>query len=415
MIVVAEKTCLEELAVLGGSPAFADPLHVGCPNIGNRHRLLQRINDLLDRRRLTNNGPYVEEFEQKLARFLGVKHCIPMCNATIALEIAVRTAGLAGEVIVPSFTFVGTVHALQWQQIRPVFCDIDRRTYTLCPSRVEELITPQTTGILGVHLWGRPCEVDTLTGIARQRNLRLLFDAAHGLGVSYKGRMIGNFGDAEVLSFHATKFFNTFEGGAIVTNDDELASRARLMRNFGFAGQDRVISLGTNGKMSEVAAAMGLTSFESLEEFIGINRRNYELYRSGLAGIPGITLMRYDEHERHNYHHIVVEVDDSLTPLTRDHMRDVLWAENVLARRYFYPGCHRMEPYRSRFPDAGHSLRNTEYVSDRVLSLPNGTVVGPEEIRGICQIVRLVIARAPLLVEQLEARGLPRILDRPDR
>ena len=161
------KTRLEDLAIFGATPAFSDKLHVGRPNIGNRDRLFQRINDLLDRRWLTNNGPYVQEFEQRIADIIGVKHCIAMCNGTVALEIAIRAAGLTGEVILPSFTFIATAHALQWQEIAPVFCDIDPHTYTINPWRVEAMITPRTTGIIGVHLWGQTCNVEALTEIAQ--------------------------------------------------------------------------------------------------------------------------------------------------------------------------------------------------------------------------------------------------------
>lgn len=203
---MSNKTRLEHLAIFGAAPAFNEKLHVGRPNIGNRDRLFQRINDLLDRRWLTNNGSYVQEFEQRIADMIGVKHCIPMCNGTVALEIAIRAAGLTGEVIIPSFTFIATAHALQWQEITPVFCDIDPHTYTINPWRVEAMITPRTTGIIGVHLWGQPCNVEALTEIARKHNLKLMFDAAHSFGCSYNGQMIGNFGDAEVFSFHATKF-----------------------------------------------------------------------------------------------------------------------------------------------------------------------------------------------------------------
>jgi dTDP-4-amino-4,6-dideoxygalactose transaminase len=167
---------------------------------------------MLDRRWLTNNGPYVQELEERISSLLGVKHCIATCNGTVALELAIRAAGLSGEVIVPSFTFIATPHALQWQEITPVFCDVHRRTHTLNPWRVEEMITPRTSGIIGVHVWGQPCDVEALTEIARKHNLKLMFDASHAFGCSYKGQMIGNFGEAEVFSFHATKFFNTFRG-----------------------------------------------------------------------------------------------------------------------------------------------------------------------------------------------------------
>ena len=394
------KFTANDLAIFGGTPAFDERLHVGRPNIGNRDRMLERINDLLDRKWLTNDGIYVREFEKRIAEFIGVKHCIAMCNGTVALEIAIRAIGLKGEVIVPSFTFIATAHALQWQEITPVFCDVDPRTHQLDPYRVEAMITPRTTGIIGVHLWGQACDVDALIGIAERHNLNLMFDAAHAFGCSYKGRMIGSFGRAEVFSFHATKFFNTFEGGAVVTSDDNLAVKMRLMKNFGFAGYDNVIYLGTNGKMNEVAAAMGLTSFESIEEFIALNKRNYDQYQEELADIPGLLLLNLDRVEKSNYQYIIVEVDERITQINRDQLVDILWAENVLARRYFYPGCHRMEPYRSHFPHAGLFLPETERLVKRVISLPTGSAAGADDIREICQIIRFVVEHGPEVKER---------------
>jgi len=396
------KEVAADLAVLGGAPAFAEPLHIGRPNIGDRERLLARFNDLLDRRWLTNAGPYVQEFETRIAERLGVAHCVAMCNATIALEIAIRALDLRGEVIVPSFTFVATAHALQWQEISPVFCDIDPCTHLLDPACIEELITPRTSGIIGVHLWGRACDVDALAEIAQRHGLRLLFDAAPAFGCSYRGRMIGGFGHAEVLSFHATKFLNSFEGGAVVTDDHALAERMRLMKNFGFADYDEVVHVGTNGKMTEVAAAMGLTSLESLDEFIGVNQRNYRLYRQHLAGIPGVTQLSYDEGEANNYQYIVIELDEAVAGLSRDALQAALQAENVLARRYFYPGCHRMEPYRSRFPHV--LLPATDRVASRVLTLPTGTAVGPEEIATVCRIVRLAVEYGAQVMDRVRDR-----------
>jgi dTDP-4-amino-4,6-dideoxygalactose transaminase len=385
------KNTIDDLAILGGTPAFPEKLHVGRPNLGDRQRLLDRINDILDRRWLTNKGVYVQELEHKIAEIVGVEHCIAMCNGTVALEIAIRAAGLAGEVIVPSFTFIATAHALQWQGITPVFCDIDPQTHNLDPHRVEQRITPRTTGIIGVHVWGRPCDVEALTCIARRHNLKLLFDAAHAFSCSYKGQMIGGFGEAEVFSFHATKFFNTFEGGAVVTNDDDLANKMRLMKNFGFRGYDNVIYIGTNGKMSEVSAAMGLTSLESLGEFVAANYRNYKQYQSELTGVPGVHLVSYDESERCNYQYIVLEIDEEVIQVNRDQLVEILHAENILARRYFYPGCHQMEPYRSYFPHAGLLLPNTERLVTQVMSLPTGIAVREDEISQICQILRLIV------------------------
>lgn len=395
------KSSLEDLAIFGGRPAFTELLHVGRPNIGDRGRLLERINDLLDRRWLTNEGPYVQEFERRVAEIAGVPHCIATCNGTVALEIGIRAAGLSQEVIVPSFTFVATAHALQWQGITPVFCDVDPSTHMVDPRRIEDLITPRTTGIIGVHLWGRPCCAGELSEIARHRGLKLLFDAAHAFGGSHQGRMIGGFGDAEVFSFHATKFVNCFEGGAIVTGDSDLARRARMMRNFGFVDYDDVRYVGTNGKMAEVAAAMGLTSLESMAEFMEVNRRNYDLYRTRLRGIAGLSLLPYDESERCNYQYIVLEIDGQEAGLGRDLLQRILHRENVLARRYFYPGCHRMEPYRSSFAVARMMLPQTERLVQRVLSLPTGTAIGPEDVGTICDVIRFALARTSEITARL--------------
>lgn len=388
------KSKVEDLAIFGGKPAFSDKLHVGRPNIGNRDRLLERINDMLDRKWLTNNGLFVQEFEQKIAEYIGVKHCIATCNGTIALELAIRALGLSGEVIVPSFTFVATAHALQWQEITPVFCDIDPKTHSLNPYRIESMITPRTTGIIGVHLWGNPCDVENLTAIAQQHNLKLMFDAAHAFGCSHNGQMVGNFGEVEVFSFHATKFMNAFEGGAIVTNNDELAEKIRLMTNFGFAGLDNVIYIGTNGKMSEASGAMGLTSFESINEFIEVNYRNYKHYQQELATLPGVSLFSYNESEQCNYQYTVLEIDENLAKISRDTLVNILNAENIVARRYFYPGCHQMEPYRSYFPHAGLLLPETEKLTQRVMLLPTGTAMTTQEIKRICQIIRFLMANS---------------------
>ena len=396
------KKSIDDLAIFGGTPALTENLHVGRPNVGDRRRLLERVNDILDRNWLTNNGPYVQELERRVADFVGVKHCIATCNGTVALELATRALGLSGEVILPSFTFIATAHSLQWQEITPVFADVDPLTHTLDPVRVEQMITPRTSGMIGVHLWGRGCNVEALTDIARRRNLTLLFDAAHAFACSHNGRMIGGFGDAEVFSFHATKFFNTFEGGAVVTNNDELARKIRLMKNFGFSGLDNVIYIGTNGKMSEVSAAMGLTSLESIADFISINRHNYHTYREKLREVQGIKLLAYDETEWNNYQYIVLEIAETQTGLNRDELLQILRAESVLARRYFYPGCHRMEPYRSFFPHAGLVLPVTEKLAECVLQLPTGASVGSEEINTVCEIIQFAVGSSHEIKSRFE-------------
>lgn len=404
----------ESLAIFGAPPAFEEPLHVGRPNIGDRNVIIERMQEMLDRNWLSNNGPFVQEFEARIAEAAGVKHCIAACNATVALELAIRALEMKGEVILPSFTFVATAHALQWQEITPVFCDIEPHTRTLDPRKVESLITARTTGIIGVHLWGQPCNVEALAEVAARYNLKLLYDAAHAFGCSHKGKMIGSFGDAEVYSFHATKFLNAFEGGAIVTNDDLLAKRLRLMKNFGFDGPDSVVYLGINGKMTEASAAMGLTSLESMHTFVEVNRRNLARYDLRLTDLPGVVLLTDETVEQRNYQYVIVEVDADSAGLTRDELLNVLHAENILARRYFYPCCHRMEPYKTLFPEARLRLSQTERLADRVLCLPTGTAMNESAIDAVCDVIWTAVRHAPLVQERLHQPVVCAKADSPD-
>lgn len=378
-----------DLAINGAEPAFNEPLHVGRPNIGNRDVFLRRVNGILDRHWFTNDGPLVQEFESRVADYLGVRNCVAVCNGTMALGIAVRALELKGEVIVPSFTFIATAHALHWQGITPVFADIDPNTHNLDPDAVRRMITPRTIGIIGVHLWGRGAPHEQLNAIAEQFGLALMYDAAHAFGCSRRGVMIGNLGACEVLSFHATKFLNSLEGGAVVTNDDRLADKTRLMRNFGFAGLDNVIYPGTNGKLTEMSAAMGLTNLEYIDQLIEENKRNYSKYRDESSDVIGLHLLEYDESERNNYQYVVFELTPDF-PVSRDEIVRVLHAENVLVRKGFWPGCHNMMPYREFYPHAGMLLPNTTTVTNRVIVLPTGGSISEEHIEAILQIFRVL-------------------------
>ncbi len=378
-----------DLAINGASPLFDQPVHVGRPNIGDRQRFNALADEMFDRHWLSNDGPLVKRFEKELCDFLKVRHCIAMCNGTIALEIAIRALDLRGEVIVPSYTFIATAHALQWQEITPVFADIDPSTQMLDPASVRKMITPRTTGILGVHLWGRPAPVEALQALADNNGLKLMFDASHGFSCTHRGVPLGNFGQCEVFSFHATKFFNTFEGGAVVTNNDELASKMRLMRNFGFVDYDKVIYPGTNGKLTEIAAAMGLTNLADLDKFVDANKRNYSQYRTALASVEGVKVLEFNANEKNNYQYIVIEVSPAYRT-SRDDLVKILQAENILARKYFWPGCHNMEPYKSYYPNAGMLLPNTSMVAGRVVVLPTGSAIGESEIAAITNVIRFV-------------------------
>ncbi len=387
----AVKT-LDDLAVFGGVPALERKLHVGQPNMGDRSYFMKRVEAILDSRWFTNNGACVQELEAELCRYLGVKHCITVASATVGLEIAIRALQMEGEVIVPSMTFVATAHALQWQRVKPVFCDVDEATHVLDPLEVRRLITPQTTGIIGVHLWGHGCPVGELQEIADEHGLKLLFDAAHAFGCTHGGQMIGGFGNAEVFSFHATKFFNTFEGGAITTNDDKLARKFRSMANFGITGVDEVSYVGTNGKMSEISAAMGLTSLRAMDGFMSANHANHAAYRRRLVDMPGMLLREGPPEERSNHQYVVVEYEPAFPDgPSRDDLLAALWAENVMARKYFWPGCHRMEPYRTLYADTPMRLARTEALADKLLILPTGTGVSVSDVDTICDLLQLMV------------------------
>lgn len=374
------------LAFFGGNPLFETPVVVGRPNVPNRKAFLTRVEQILDRGMFSNDGPLVRSLEANVAELLEVEHVVAVSNGTVAIELAARAMGLGGNVIVPSFTYVATPHALSWHGIVPKFCDIDPSTHNLDPARVEDLIDGNTTAILGVHIWGRPCPVDELTAIARERDLGLIFDAAHALACSYRGSMIGGFGDVEILSFHATKFVSTFEGGALATNDAMIAAQARRMRDFGHDESRTVVQLGTNAKMSEISAAMGLTGLEDLAKLVAANHRVHATYSEELKDIPGVRLVDFDPDEEHNYQYVVIEIDEALYGLSREQLATILRAENIWPRHYFYPPCHLLVPYRG----SGLHLPNTEELSRRVMSLPGGASLGTDEVRSICGLISML-------------------------
>lgn len=405
-----EKTSPDsEVAALGGSSAFSETLCVGRPNMPNRAAFMARMETILDSGRLTNLGPMVQEFEQRVADVAGTRHCIATCNATVGLELAISALGMKGDVIVPAFTFVATVHALWRQGITPVFCDIDPQTHCLDLASVEAAITSRTTGILGVHMWGNMNATNGLQDLAERYGIRLLFDAAHAFACGSKQRAVGSYGDAEVFSFHATKFIHAFEGGAIVTDNGELANRLKLMTNFGFTDEDVVQHLGSNGKMNEASAAMGLTSLEFMDEIIAINKRNYAAYKVALDAIPGIELQHRNMQDSHNYHYVVTEVDESVAGMSRDELVAALRLENIIARRYFYPGCHRMEPYAGLFPRAGRALPNTEALVQRVMILPTGQSVSEADIGLLVSRIAAILRQPDAVRDALRQCNDPRL------
>lgn len=365
-------------------------LHVGGPNVGDMQLFDKLVNEIFDRRWFTNGGLVEQEFEKKLADYIGVKHCIPVCNATVGLQLICHALELKGEVIMPAFTFVATPHAANWEGLRPVFADVDPITHTICPKNVEALITNKTSAIMGVHVWGQACDTERLESIATKHKLKVVYDAAHAFGCANGDQMIGNFGRCEVFSFHATKFFNTFEGGAISTNDDELAKKIRLMKNFGFAGLDNVVHLGTNAKMTEICAAMGISVLARIDEILNRNQVNYQAYKSKLSDIPGLRMYTYEHLKKTNWQYIVFENDEKVTGVTRDQIVEILHKKNVRARKYFHPGCHNMEPYKS-MNTTQVTLKNTDRLCRQVMCLPTGTTVSVDDVERICGIIKSAI------------------------
>lgn len=380
------KYSINDLALFDGPVAFAEGRYVGRPNIGDRDRFLHRINQVFDNQWLTNMGPLMYEFEERIAELAGVEHCVAVNNATAGLHMVLRGCPPGSEVIVPSLSFVATAHVVRWMGLRPRFCDVDPATGLLDPALVEAAITDQTSAIIGVHLWGQPCDVDALARVADRHGLRLFYDAAHAVGCTSGDRPLGGFGDAEVFSFHATKVVNSFEGGAVLTRDGDLAHRLRAMRNFGFGPSGAVELVGTNAKMSEASAAMGLTSLETLGETIRHNRILRDAYRRCLADVPGVGVLRYDPANRNNFHYLIVEVDPDITGLHRDVLLDVLRAEKVMAQPYFSPAIHQTSPYRG---SAHRLLPHTEALCARVLALPTGRTVSVEDVETVCDIIRV--------------------------
>lgn len=387
------KRGIGDLALFGGRPAFLHPLYVSSPGPVDRGRLFDRINWALDNRWLSNGGPLALEFEGRIAELAGVRNCVSACNATVGLQLLCQAAELTGEVIMPSLTFVATAHAVRWIGLDPVFVDIDPLTGQVDPACVAEAIGPRTSAILAVHLWGRACPAEELEKIAAAHGLPLFFDSAHAIGCTAGGRPIGGFGTAEVFSFHATKVVNGFEGGAIVTDDDAFAQRLRSLQNFGIGlPPGGSPAGGTNGKMSEASAAMALTSLDAFEQAVECNRANFETYLTELAATPGIFVMPHDRRESNNYQYLIVELDEDLTGLGRDLLLELLRAENVVAKPYFSPACHQLEPYASGQPVR---LPHTERLASRVLALPTGSSVSRESIRRICDVIRLAVAKGP--------------------
>lgn len=327
------------------------------------------LEQIWDNRWLTNNGPFHQELEAKLAEYLGVEHVSLFNNATIALITALQAMRIDGEVITTPYSFVATSHSIMWNGLKPVFVDIDPTTFNIDPARIEAAITPSTTAIMPVHCYSNPCDVEAIQKIADNYGLKVIYDAAHAFGVNYKGESLLKWGDLSILSFHATKVFNTFEGGAIISPDAKTKQRIDRLKNFGIADELTVTAPGINGKMSEINAAFGLVQLKHIDYAMAQRQVVDARYRNEFAEVTGIKLYQHDEHANSNFSYfpILVEAD---YPLSRDELYDKLKAHGILSRRYFYPLISNMPMYRGLpSADTAHLLQ-ANALAEKVLCLP---------------------------------------------
>jgi dTDP-4-amino-4,6-dideoxygalactose transaminase len=388
-------------ALLGGEPAFAEPLYVTRPALPPRADLDRQLDRIYASGWLTNSGPLVPELERRLGERLGVTWCAAFCNGTVALQTALRALDLRGEVITTPFTFPATVHAIEWNGLTPVFCDVDPHTFNLDPDRAAELCGPDTCALLPVHVFGNPCAVDALAALAGARGLKIVYDAAHAFAVTHRGRPIGAFGDLSVFSFHATKLFHTAEGGAVAGADASLRRRIALLRNFGIVGEDEVSGVGTNGKMSELHAALGLALLERLDGELRGRARAHALYAERLAGVDGISLQRLAADTTPNHAYLAVQVDAGAFGLGRDQLHAALRAENVVTRKYFWPLCSQNEAYR-RLPSARpERLPVATRIAARVLCLPLFGDLSADDVERVCASLLAIRAAAPAVARAL--------------
>jgi len=344
-------------------------IHVTQPFLPPVDELVPYLREIWDSRQLTNNGPFHQQLEKALCEYLGVQHLSLFANGTVALVTALQALQLGGEVITTPFSFVATSHALIWNNLKPVFVDIDAETCNLDPAKIEAAITPHTTAIMPVHCFGLPCDVERIQELADAHGLRVIYDAAHAFGVNVSGESLLNSGDMSVLSFHATKVFNTFEGGAIVCPDAETKQRIDYLKNFGFVNEETVMAPGINGKMNEIQAALGLLQLEYIDDAIEARRSIAERYRTELANVPGIRCLREPPDTRLNCSYFPILVESEY-PLSRDELDAKLKEEGIYGRRYFYPLISDFGMYRELQSAAVVNLTTATAVARKIFCLP---------------------------------------------
>jgi dTDP-4-amino-4,6-dideoxygalactose transaminase len=346
------------------------------------------LRKIWDSKWLTNNGEMHQQLEKELAAYLGVKYISLFSNGTLALISALQALNIHGEVITTPFSFVATTHSLWWNKIKPVFVDIESSTYNIDPKKIEAAITPLTTAIMPVHVYGNPCDVDEIQRIATKHHLRVIYDAAHAFGVKKDGQSVLNHGDLSILSFHATKVFSTIEGGAIISHTQEMKHHIDNLKNFGFRGETVVEEPGINAKLNELQAAYGLLQLKYVDEFIEKRKHITSIYRDLLKDIAGITFLSDIDGTTHNYSYFPVLIDKEIYGMSRDDLYDKFKTHNILTRRYFYPLISSFEPYKNLPTASRENLPVANNMADKVLCLPIYVDLMPEVIVRIVKIIK---------------------------
>ena len=362
------------------------PITVTQPYLPPLDEFIPYLEEIWQSKWLTNNGPFHVKLEAALCEFLGVEHLSLFANGTVALITALQTLRISGEVITTPYSFVASSHSLLWNNIQPVFVDIDPVRMTLDPARIEAAITPRTAAIMPVHCYGFPCDVEAIERIGDTYGLKVIYDAAHAFGVRYKGESLLSHGDLSVLSFHATKVFNTFEGGAIVCGDAKTKQRIDFLKNFGFADEVTVVAPGINGKMNEFQAALGLLQLQKIDYAISKRKVLDGQYRDGLAGLRGITMLEVPRHTEHNFAYFPVLIEPDY-PISRDELYMRLRQEGILARRYFYPLISDLPMYRGLESARASNLPGAQSVSRRILCLPIYPDLTQDEVAQVIDVI----------------------------
>jgi len=364
------------------------PIYVTKPALPSLREFLPYLEKIWDSHILTNGGPFHHELEEQLCKYLGVKYISLFSNGTLALVTALQALHITGEVITTPFSFVATTHALWWNGIKPVFADIEPRTFNLDPDKVEAAITPKTTAIFPVHVYGHPCNVDKIGEIADRYGLKLVYDAAHAFGVRIKENSVANYGNISILSFHATKVFNTFEGGAIICHDEKKKKLIDQLKNFGIVDETTVVTPGINAKMNEFQAALGLLQLKHVDASIEKRKKITETYLGSLSDTPGITLSANQPYVKYNYAYFPILIDAKVFGRNRNYVYEELKANNIFSRRYFYPLISQFPMYSNLESAQPGKLKVAERVTEEVLCLPIYPDLEISTIDYICELIK---------------------------